>query len=127
MTMNKSLLFTLLLACSNLYAHSDTPIQAEHGGTVKESAAGHQLELSYRPDSLTLYLKDHDGRPIKTSGASAVVILQNQQQQRRVALSPSGGNQLSTQGDFAALAGSVAIIQYTLAGQKLEQARLTLQ
>lgn len=125
--MPKPLLIVLLLACAPLYAHSDTPLQAEHGGTVKESAAGHQLELSYRPDSLTLYLKDHDGRPLKTSGANAEVILQTKQQQRRVTLTPSGSNQLSSQGDFATLSGSVAIIQYTLAGQKLEQARLTLQ
>ena len=124
----KNLIATALLLLSAVaFAHSDTPLKAEHGGTIKESAAGHQLEIAYSANALSLYIKDHDGNKLSSDGATAELIIQQNNANTRVQLKPSGGNALSLKGDFANLSGAVLIVKYTLKGEKLEQARLTLK
>ncbi|MGL6041025.1 MAG: hypothetical protein ACRC01_07480 [Deefgea sp.] len=124
----KNLLAIVLLSLAAVaHSHSDTPLKAEHGGTIKESAAGHQLEIAYSASALTLYIKDHDGNKLSSDGATAELIMQHNNANTRVQLKPSGGNALSLKGDFAHLSGAVIIVKYTLKGEKLEQARLILK
>ena len=108
-------------------AHSDVPLKAEYGGTIKEAAAGHQLEVTYSADALTLYIKDHDGKKLSSEGASAEMIVQQNNSNTIVQLKPSKGNALTAKGNFAQLSGAVVIVKYTMKGEKLEQARLTLK
>lgn len=124
----KNIIATALFLLSAVaFAHSDTPLKAEHGGTIKEAAAGHQLEIAYSANALSLYIKDHDGNKLSSDGATAELIIQQNNANTRVQLKPSGGNALSLKGDFANLSGAVIIVKYTLKGEKLEQARLTLK
>lgn len=124
----KNIIATALFLLSTVaFAHSDTPLKAEHSGTIKEAAAGHQLEITYSANALSLYIKDHDGNKLSSDGATAELIIQQNNANTRVQLKPSGGNALSLKGDFANLSGAVIIVKYTLKGEKLEQARLTLK
>lgn len=125
--MKKILCIAILLLSAFAQAHSDVPPKAEYGGTIKEAAAGHQLEVTYSSDALALYLKDHDGKKLSSEGASAEIIVQQNNTNTPVQLKPSKGNALSAKGDFSQLSGAVVIVKYTLKGEKLEQARLTLK
>lgn len=124
----KNFILTALLAFSSLaHAHSDVPLKPEHGGTIKESATGHQLEVAYSPSAISLYVKDHDGNKLSSDGGTAELIIQHNNTNQRVQLKPNGSNAFSIKGDYANLSGAIVIVKYTLKGEKLEQARLTLK
>jgi nitrogen fixation protein FixH len=125
--MKKIICITTLILSSFAQAHSDVPLKAEYGGTIKEAAAGHQLELVYGAEALTLYIKDHDGKKLSSEGASAEIIVQQNNSNTTVQLKPNKGNALTAKGDFSQLSGAVVIVKYTMKGEKLEQARLTLK
>jgi hypothetical protein len=125
--MKKLISIAALLISALAHSHSDVPLKPEHGGTIKEAAAGHQLEITYSGNALTLYIKDHDGNKLSSEGATAELIVQQNNANSRVQLKPSGGNALNIKGDFANLSGAVVIVKYTLKGEKIEQARLTLK
>ena len=125
--MKKLISIAALMVSAIAHSHSDVPLKPEHGGTIKEAAAGHQLEITYSANALTLYIKDHDGNKLSSEGATAELIVQQNNANSRVQLKPSGGNALNIKGDFANLSGAVVIVKYTLKGEKIEQARLTLK
>ncbi|WP_027469037.1 hypothetical protein [Deefgea rivuli] len=122
-----ALLLSSLWLTSLAHAHSDVPLKAEYGGTIKEAAAGHQLEVTYSATALSLYIKDHDGKKLSSEGASAEIIVQQNNTNTPVQLKPSKGNALTAKGDFSQLSGAIVIVKYTMKGEKLEQARLTLK
>ena len=122
-----TILLSSLWMSAPTQAHSDVPLKAEYGGTIKEAASGHQLELSYSASAITLYIKDHDGKKISTDGAVVELIVQQNNSNNRISLKPNGNNSLTAKGDFSQLSGAVVIVKYTLKGEKLEQARLTLK
>jgi hypothetical protein len=125
--MKKFICIASLFISALAHAHSEVPLKPEHGGTIKEAAAGHQLEVTYSANALTLYIKDHDGNKLSGDGATAELIVQHNNANTKVQLKPSGSNALNIKGDFAHLSGAVVIVKYSLKGEKLEQARLSLK
>ena len=117
---------SLLLAASVAYAHEDAPQAPQHGGLVTEAASGHTAELSLAGGMLMVYLRDHEGAPLDSTGAQAEVTLLSGSTKQVLALAPSGANSWMAQGAYQAVAGSKAVLKLTLPGKSAELFRFVL-
>jgi hypothetical protein len=121
----------LLLLCfgGSAFAHTDeyfdkTP--GPHHGRMRMSGPYH-LELVTGQDEVTLYVTDHAGTPIDTTGGSAKVIITAGKKKRFVVvLSSAGENVLKGEGEFKLAKGSVANVLVALPGQEPQRAQFPL-
>jgi hypothetical protein len=121
----KKLLIAALIALSTGFAFADGALKPDHGGVMNEAASGHRVELVSRGDQLSVYLTDHDGKPVDSKGASGEITLLSGTKKTRAILMPAGANQLL--GKASAAAGAKAIVKFTLPEKPTEQLRLTLK
>jgi hypothetical protein len=121
----KKLLIAASIALSAGFAFADGALKPDHGGVMNEAASGHRVELVFRADQLSVYLTDHDGKPVDSKGASGEITLLSGTDKTRAILMPAGANQLL--GKASAAAGAKAIVKFTLPGKPTEQVRLTLK
>lgn len=104
------------------HGHEHKPL---HGGVVVE-ANDIDFELVAKPDSLTLFVRDH-GKPASTQGATAKVTLLNGTEKTEAALTPAGDNKLEAKGPFKVGSGTKAVATVTLAGKKPVNVRFAIK
>ena len=120
----KKLFIVASIALSAGFAFADGVLKPDHGGVMKEAASGHRVELVSRADQLSVYLTDHDGKPVDSKGVTGEITLLSGTEKIRATLTPAGANQLL--GKASAAAGAKAIVKFTLPGKPTEQVRLSL-
>lgn len=83
-------------------------------------------ELVAKPDSLTLYVRDH-GKPVNVKGATASIMLLSANDKKEVSLAPAGDNKLEAKGSFPVASGTKALVSITLPGKPATTVRFTLK
>lgn len=120
----KKLIFAASIALFCSFAAADGVLKPLHGGVMAEATSGHRVELVNGAGQLTVYLTDHAGKPVDSSGASGEITLLTGAKKTQATLAPAGANQLL--GKASAMAGAKAVVKITLPGKAAEQVRLTL-
>ena len=121
----KKLLIAASIALSTGLAFADGVLKPHHGGVMSEAASGNRVELVAEAEQLTVYLSNHDGKPVDSKGVSGEITLLSGTEKTKVTLTPAGDNQLIAKAK--ASAGAKAIVKITLPGKPAEQMRLTLK
>ena len=121
----KKLLVALSIALSSSLVFAHEGLKPQHGGVIAEAASGNRVELVAEAEQLTVYLSNHDGKPLDSKGISGEITLLSGTEKTRATLTPAGGNQLVAKAKAAA--GAKAIVNLTLPGKPAEQTRLTLK
>ena len=106
-------------------AHTDEyldTVAAPHGGQLRMAGASH-YELVVKNNEVTIYLTDHAGTHVTSTGAIGSAIILSSKGKANIKLSPSGDNVLSGKGKFEAVPDMKVIVSITLAGQSAQQAR----
>lgn len=129
-----AILAALILNTPSAMAHDDATLDAQpapHGGQLRMAGPYH-YELVVTKDGfeakdnpVLVYVTDHAGTEISTTGASGIATLLVGQQKTTVTLTPGGGNLLKGVGHYAAAPNLKAIVSVTLAGKTAEQVRFT--
>lgn len=119
-----ALILSLGLAVALGAQAKDESHESKHGGVVVETKA-FDAEFVAKPTNLQLYLRDHAGKPMDVSKASAKVTLLSGTEKQEVELKPSG-DKLAASGTFKVGAGTKAVAVVTHAG-KPSTARFTLK
>ncbi len=129
MTRLALLFVVVLLSCPTVRAHSDeyfTTHPTPHGGQMRMAGPFH-FELLVAKDELTLYVTDHSGAPIDTTGGSAKVIINTGKKKRYVViLSSAGENRLTGSDQFTLGRSSTASVLVALPGQEPQRAKFVL-
>lgn len=102
--------------------HDHKPL---HGGIVAETPQA-DFELVAKPETLTLYVRDH-GQPAATQGATGKVTLLNGTEKTEAALVPAGDNKLEARGSFKVASGTKVVAAITLAGKKAVTVRFAVK
>lgn len=123
-----------LLSAGAAFAHSDEYLdtqQTPNGGQLRMAGIYH-FELVVAKDSktakdnpVTVYVTDHAGTKIPTTGASGTVTILAGKAKAAVKLTPDGDNRLKGVGQYASSPDMKAVVSVTLAGKAAEQARFT--
>jgi hypothetical protein len=114
-------LHTAFFLCAGLLAAQPALAGAGHdhgpkyGGIVREMH-GMTYELVAKPDSLTVYVSDHD-KPIPTQGAQAEAVIYANNGKTLLKLQPAGNNRLEAKGSFKVGVGVRIALSVTLPGQ----------
>jgi hypothetical protein len=127
-------LFAALFTGGAALAHSDDYLdgmKAPNGGQLRMAAVYH-YELVVAKDGkeaqdkpVLVYVTDHAGTKIPTSGASGTATILAGKAKATVALVPDGDNRLKGVGKYASTPDMKAVVSVTLAGKAAEQARFT--
>lgn len=108
-------------ADSHNHAHEHKGLQ---GGVVAE--ANHlDFELVAKPDTIKLYVRDHD-KPLSLKDGSAKLTLLSGASKTEVGLAP-GGEALEAKGAFSVTSGTKAVAVVALPGRKVTTVRFILQ
>ncbi|MBX3670937.1 MAG: hypothetical protein KF778_21270 [Rhodocyclaceae bacterium] len=103
------------------HAHEHKGLQ---GGVVAE--ANHlDFELVAKPDTIKLYIRDHD-KPLGVKDATAKVTLLSGASKTEVDLAPSG-EALEAKGTFSIAAGAKAVAVVNLPSKKVATVRFVIQ
>ncbi|MEN3373308.1 hypothetical protein [Dechloromonas sp. ZS-1] len=103
------------------HAHEHKGLQ---GGVVAE--ANHlDFELVAKPDTIKLYVRDHD-KPLSMKGASAKVTLLSGGSKTEVDLAPNG-EVLEAKGTFSIAAGAKAVAVVSLPAKKVATVRFVVE
>lgn len=84
--------------------------KAQHGGIVKESK-DYVFELVAKSEVISLYIYDHQNKPLATTGASGEIQLTTGKEQTLIKLAPSSANALQATGQFKIEKGSKAQVK----------------
>ena len=102
-----------IAAAADKHGHDhDKPL---HGDIIAE-AAGLELELVAKADSLTLYVVD-DGKPVATVGARGTATVVGGSEKITATFEPAGENKLVAKGSFKMGVGVRVAVAVTLAGK----------
>ncbi|MDP3841567.1 MAG: hypothetical protein Q8Q81_03085 [Oxalobacteraceae bacterium] len=121
----KKLLIAVSIALSTGLAFADGELKPHHGGAMAEAASGNRIELVAGTDQLTVYLSNHDGKPVDSKGVSGEITLLSGNEKTKATLTPTSDNQMTAKA--SATAGAKAIVKFALPGKPAEQVRLTLK
>ena len=121
----KKLLIAVFITLFTSLAFADGNLKPHHGGAMAEAASGNRIELVARTDQLTVYLINHDGKPVDSKGASGEITLLSGTEKTKALLTPTSDNQMIAA--TKAAADAKAIVKFTLPGKHAEQMRLTLK
>lgn len=121
----KKLLIAVSIALSTGLAFADGELKPHHGGAMAEATSGNRVELVAQSDQVTIYLSNHDGKPVDSKGASGEITLLSGTEKTKATLTPAGNNQMMAKAKAAA--GDKAIVKFALPGKPAEQVRLTLK
>ena len=94
---------------------------ARLGLTAKQAAA----EMGVKPDTIKLYVRDHD-KPLSVKEGSAKLTLLTGTDKFEVTLAPAG-EALETKGTFAIIQGTKAVAVVSLPGKKVTTVRFVVQ
>lgn len=83
-------------------------------------------ELVAKPDSMTLYVNDHD-QPVDVKGGSATLTLLSGAEKTEVRLAPAGGNKLEAKGTFKLAPGTKVAASVTTGGKTINNVKFKLQ
>ncbi|MFA7241314.1 MAG: hypothetical protein WC091_14480 [Sulfuricellaceae bacterium] len=124
-------LFSVLCLLSSVpcYAHSDEYLDSQptpHGGQM-HMAGPYHFELLAQPNELTVYLTDHAGAKIPSSGATGNATVLSGKTKASIKLQPSGDNVLKGSGQFELAPDMKVVVSVTMPGKSPEQARFTPQ
>ena len=97
----------------------------KYGGVVRE-VKNIAYELVAKPDSLTLYVSDHD-KPVPTQGATAEAVIYAGNEKTAVKLEPAGDNRLVAKGTFKVGVGVRVVLTTTLPGKPPAKATFNLK
>lgn len=114
---------SIALSAGLVFAHEG--LKPQHGGVMVEATSGNRVELVAEAEQLSVYLSNHDGKPLDSKGVSGEITLLSGTEKTRATLTPAGDNQLLAKAK--ATAGAKAIVKITLPGKPAEQMRLTLK
>jgi len=108
------------------FAHLPAGARGPNGGQVQDIGAYHG-EMLVKDGEITLFLFDHNDRPLPTAGASGTAILLAEGRQQTLTFAPrADGAALIATGDFRAVPGMRVVVQLVLRpGQARAQARFT--
>jgi hypothetical protein len=97
----------------------------KYGGVVREL---HHVtyELVAKPDSLTLYVNNHD-KPVSTQGATAEAVIYAGNGKTTVKLEPAGDNRMAARGSFKVGVGVRVAVTVHLAGKPEARATFKLK
>ncbi|WP_077034610.1 hypothetical protein [Pelomonas sp. KK5] len=96
-------------------AHAHGSTKPEHGGIVQMSGET-LLELSVKPDSVALYLKDDD-EDVPSAGMSARLTITYKGAKTELNLEPAGGNKFEAKGVRIAAGSKVGVMLVNKATQ----------
>ncbi len=115
-------------------AHDDATldkVKAPHGGQLRMAGANH-YELvvvrdskSAKENAVVVYVTDHAGTRIPTTGATGSVTLLSGKDKAVSALTPDGDNGMKGKAMYASTPDLKAVVKIKLAGQDEQQARFT--
>lgn len=121
-------LFVALVALAPALALAHTPASGRgpNGGQVQDVGNYHG-ELVAKDGELTLFLFDHNDRPIRATGASGTAVVLSGGRQQTLTFAPrADGAALVATGDFRAAPGLRVVVQIVpAAGKQRVQARFT--
>jgi hypothetical protein len=125
---------TLATGTGPALAHDDATLDAmksANGGQLRMSGIYH-FELVVNKDAkvakespVLVYVTDHAGQKIDTTGATGSVTILAAKQKATVTLKPDGANRLKGFASYASTPDMKAIVSITLPGMPPEQARFT--
>jgi hypothetical protein len=125
---------SLALVAGGVQAHDDAyldTVKTPHGGQLRMAGIYH-FELvveksakDARDNPVVVYVTDHAGTSIPTSGSSGTATLLAGKDKTVVTLAPDGDNRMKGTGKYASTAGMKALVSITLSGKAIEQARFT--
>lgn len=122
----KSALIVSSLALTQMAnAHTDEYLDtqtAPHGGQLRMAGPYH-YELVLKANELTLYLTDHAGTKIASTGASGTAVILSSKGKASIRLSPAGDNIIRGSGQFEAVPDMKVAVSIALPGQGAQQAR----
>ena len=122
-----SLLTLPLIFSPGAFAHSDEYLDtqtAPHDGQLR-MAGGQHYELLIKPNEVTLYLTDHAGTKIPSTGASGTATVLSGKSKTAVKLVPAADNIMKGVGKFDLAPDMKVVVSITLPGQAAQQARFT--
>jgi hypothetical protein len=123
----KTLLTAAALACAtSAFAADDHHHGAkpQNGGILAE-ASDIEFELVAKPDSVTVFVRDH-GKALATQGASGKLTTLAGAEKSEVVLAPAGDNRLQAKGSFKVAPGTKFVATVNLAGRKPINVRFAL-
>lgn len=127
-TLCKSALIISSMALTQMAnAHTDEyldTVVAPHGGQLRMAGPYH-YELVLKTNELTLYLTDHAGTKIASTGASGTAVILSSKGKASIRLSPAGDNMIRGSGQFEAVPDMKVAVSIALPGQGAQQARFT--
>ena len=132
-TLRCGLLLAALLPFAAI-AHDDATLdkmKTPNGGQLRMAGAYHfELVLDRsskepRDNAVLLYLTDHGDAKLPSAGTKATVTLLGSGTKATASLQPDGGNRLKGMARYAATADLKAVVSFTAADGKNEQARFT--
>jgi hypothetical protein len=103
--------------------HGDA--HATHGGVAVEAGTYH-LELVTKDKLLTLYVNDHDNKPLDIKNAKATANVFSGKDKVMIELKPAGLNAMAGETAFPISSDAKIVVSLTLTGKKSEQARFSL-
>jgi hypothetical protein len=129
----KSSILSLCVAAGLAAALNTSPALAgaghdhgpKYGGVVRE-LHNVSYELVAKPDSLTLYVSDHD-KPVSTQGAQAEAVIYAGNEKTTVKLEPAGENRMVAKGSFKVGVGVRVVLTTTLPGKTPAKATFNLK
>lgn len=104
--------------------HAHEP-KALNGGIVAE-ANDLDFELVAKPDSISLYVRNH-GKPTNTQGATAKLTLLNGAEKTEVTLAPNGANAFEAKGVFVVQKGTKALALVSMPDKKSSTIRFQIR
>lgn len=100
--------------------------KSQHGGIVKENK-DYVFELVAKPEVITLYIYDHQNKPLATTGANAEIQLTTGKEQTLIKLAPSGTNALQATGQFKIEKGNKAQVKVLVGSAVIGNVRYILK
>ena len=120
-----ALMFAAAMLAASAAAHDDTDHKSKYGGVVAV-VKDVQYELVAKPDSVTLFIEDHD-KKVDTKGGTAKLTLLTGTDKTEITLAPVGANGLEAKGAFKVPAGTKAVATVTLVGKPAVSVRFELK
>jgi len=125
----KLLFITLALFISTVAsAHTDEYLdtqKAPHGGQMRMAGAYHFELLAKNGQDVVVFVTDHAGTKIPTTGASGSATILSGKSKTTLTLSPDSDNRLKGIGKYTATPDMKIVTSIVMAGKPAEQARFT--
>ncbi len=125
----KKALWLVLTTCLTMsaWAHDDATLdsmQSPNGGQMRMAGPYH-YELVINDKKLSVYLSDHAGKNVSSTGVTGYALLLNKQGKTKVELKPSTDNVIVGEGNFTLTPDLKAVVSLTFPNKETWQAKFT--